>query len=32
MTQRVITAFFDSRSEATSAIEELVKAGIPVPV
>jgi uncharacterized protein (TIGR02271 family) len=29
MTQQVITAFFDSRSEATKAIEELVKAGIP---
>jgi uncharacterized protein (TIGR02271 family) len=29
MTQQVITAFFDSRSEATKAIEDLVKAGIP---
>jgi len=29
MTQQVITAFFDSRSEATKAIEELAKAGIP---
>jgi len=29
MTQQVITAFFDSRSEATKAIDELVKAGIP---
>jgi len=29
MTQQVITAFFDSRNEATKAIEELVKAGIP---
>jgi hypothetical protein len=29
MTQQVITAFFDSRGDATKAIEELVKAGIP---
>jgi len=29
MTQQVITAFFDSRSDATTAVEELVKAGIP---
>jgi uncharacterized protein (TIGR02271 family) len=29
MTQQMITGFFDSRSEAAQAIEELVKAGIP---
>jgi uncharacterized protein (TIGR02271 family) len=29
MTQQVITAFFDSRADANSAMEELVEAGIP---
>ena len=29
MTQQTITALFDTRAEATQAIEELVKAGIP---
>jgi stress response protein YsnF len=29
MTQQVITAFFDNRSDASAAVEELVKAGIP---
>ena len=29
MTQQTITALFDKRAEATQAIEELVRAGIP---
>jgi uncharacterized protein (TIGR02271 family) len=29
MTQKVITAFFDNRADATKAIDELVKEGIP---
>jgi len=29
MTQQTITALFDSRSDATTAVDELIKAGIP---